>query len=95
MKTKETKERIIEALENKRILVDDVNYGDSIKYYYVDLDIDGNKVSVSIEETERNNPQITEITNIEFDDGDEKLTDERKKEVKNWLFDNSESWRGN
>ena len=92
---KETKEKILEALEGKSIIVDDVQDGDVIKYYYVDLDVDGDKVSVSIEETEFNNPQITELTSIEFNEGSEKLTEERKEEVKDWLFQNSETWRGN
>jgi len=92
---KNTKEKIIEALENKNeIIVNDVEDGDTIKYYHIDLEVNGKEISVSIEETERNNPQITEITNVEFNEFSEKLPNKLKKEIERWLFNNSESWRG-
>lgn len=80
---------------SKEIIVNDVQDGDVIRYYFIDLEVDGKEISVTIEETHYTNPDFIEITNIEFIEGHEKITSEELDEIDDWLFDNSDSWRGN
>jgi hypothetical protein len=77
-----------------KIIVDNVEDGDVVRYYYADLIVDDKQLSVSIEETYHTNPDFVDISNLEFLDGKDKFSEEELKEIENWLFDNSESWRG-
>ena len=72
------------------IVVNDVRETTNHRYFYLDLDYKQMNIEVSVCVHIEDTPDIWEINNIEF--LTENLTSEEKKEIEDWIYENTEAW---
>jgi len=81
--------------KENEIYVDDIQDGDVIRNYGIDLVFKGKQVHLSVQTCYHTNPDFFEVENVEILEDSDKLTEQEKKEVVEWIEDNTDSWLEN